>query len=422
MTWLLAGYSLWKAIFFDSANVIIVSKKEEAANETLSYCKFIWSQLPDFLRLDLDRDQASLLSFPSRHSKIRSLPTTKDAGLGFGGASLLILDEWEFHEFDEENYTQIKPMIDAGGRRQLVIASAPNKWKSNTKFKEIYKKAKLKENNFYPRFFSFDVVPYRDERWYQEKQREYASWQMEALYPRTEEEALSTLETRSFFSNLDAVFDFQTPLKHNLSDKYGDIVKIFRLPVVGRKYVQFADPSDGKDDPHAIIVMDAVTGEEVAESHGKTPADLCAQIHDDLVREYNDALNSYELNARAGGLFSAKLKDLDTPNQCPFLKTNGELDREKTGWWTGKTLKDTMTWGLEEAVRLGGIRIHSKECYEEFQKIIVPEGEKPQATQGVHDDYFNAWMRVWKLKDYVSTGKIKFSSYQYGQPRKGLFR
>ncbi len=405
MTWLMAGYGLWKAIFHEGANVIIVSKKEEAANETLSYCKFIWEHLPDFMRPKIGRDQASYLTFPMTHSRVRSLPTTKDAGLGFGGASLLILDEWDFHEFATENYTQIKPMIDAGGGRQLVILSAPNKWEDKTKFKEIYHRAMVGEGGFHRKFLPYDVVPYRDEEWRREKGEEYADWELEALYPRTEAEALKTLESRQMFGNLDVIFDFQSPLKHDLSDKYGDIVKIYRLPVVGRNYCQFADPSDGKDDPHAIIVMDAVTGEEVAESHGKTPADLCAQIHDDLVRLYG-AFNSYELNARAGGLFSAKLRDLDTPKQAPFLKTDGKLNREKTGWWTSATSKDTMVWGLEEAVRLAQIRIHSKECYEELGKYLIPEGGKPQAATGAHDDYVDAWMRVWKLKEYVPTGKM----------------
>ena len=411
----MAGSNLHLARFQEGANIITLSKGQDEAAEGLDYSRFMHSQLPDFLKLKLGKDQGGLISFPEMHSRMRALPSTPDTGVGFGGATRVVLDEFEYHDYAERNYGELKPMIDRGG--QLVILSTADQWKANTKFKELYNAAKVGDNNFFPIFLPYDLMPYRTQEWYGNLAKDHPRWQIECHYPKTEEEALGTLKTRAFFSNLDSVFDYKEPIQHELPDKYVDIVKIYQLPVVGRKYCQFTDPSDGKDDPHAIIVMDAVTGEEVAESHGKTPADLCAQIHDDLVRLYNDALNSYELNARAGGLFSAKLKDLDTPNQSPFLKTNGELDRTKTGWWTSKTLKDTMTWGLEEAVRLGGIRIHSKECYEEFGKIIVPEGEKPQATQGAHDDYFDAWMGVWKLKGYVSTGKIKVSISQYGRPK-----
>ena len=173
----------------------------------------------------------------------------------------------------------------------------------------------------------------------------------------------------------------------------------------------FTDPSDGKEDPHAIIVMDA-QGEEVAESHGKTPADMCALIHDNLVRLYN-AFNGYELNTRAGGIFSQKLADLETPNQCDFLKPDGKLDNKKKGWWTSKTLWNKAIWSLEEAVRLRQIIPRSLECLIEFEQFIVPEGEEPQKTRGGHDDYIDAWSRVCLLKKYMSTGDMKVTSWRY---------
>jgi len=411
-TWALAGDNLHLATFREGANILTLSKSEDTASESLDYTRFIHDQLPNFLRLPFGKDQAGLLTFPTMHSRIRALPSTEDAGVGFGGATRVALDEFEYHPYDRKNYAEILPPILEGG--QLVIQSTTDKLKMNTLFKELYIAARHGDNNFYPIFIPYDVLPNRTQEWY--GNIDLADWEKECRYPRNENEALTTLKTRAFFDPdiISQMYqDCWESLRHDLVDKYKGIVRIYKLPVVGKRYCVFADPSDGKDDPHAIIVMEHPTGEQVAESHGKVTADLCAQIHDDLVRFYNNAFNSYEMNARPGGMFSLKIKELDTPNQCNFLKTDGTLDRKKTGWWTGPSLKKTFIWGLEEAVRTRGIIIHSRECLDEFKQFMIPEGEDPQAPRGGHDDYIDAWSRVWHMRNYIPTGGMRVISFKY---------
>lgn len=397
----------------------MLSQGELEAFDLIIKCKFVVRNLPDFIKTPLDPDQRGHIGFPVTGSEIRALPSTERAGRSTD-ATLVICDEWERHPFAEENFASLKPTIGAGG--QFIGLSTANKLEIETFFKGTYVKAKSGDSEFYPVFLSWKERPVRQEgltldEWFAKETRDMADWQVEQEYPEKEDDALKTLKTRRFFGEeqLDACFDYMESLEHTLSDKYGDMVKIYRLPVVGRKYCLFTDPSDGKDDPHASIVIDGVTCEEVAESHGKVTADINAQIHDDLVRLYNDAYNSYELNARAGGIFSAKIKDLDTPNQAPFLKTDGTFDTknpDKKGWWTSETLKGKFIWGLEEAVRLVQIRIHCKECKEEFEKFIIPEGDKPQPTRGAHDDYSDAWGRVLELRKHMPTGKMTATSYR----------
>lgn len=386
--------------------------------ESLDYSKFIWSKLPDFLRspLGIPTNQ-SILTFSTPNSRVRALASTRDAGVGFGGATKAVLDEFEYHDYAEENYPEIKAMIDTCSG-QLVILSTANKLLMGTKFKELYAKARSGESNFFKVFLPYNVLPERTPEWYENQRKDSKSWVVECHYPRNEDEALTTLKTQAFF-DLDILDSMKAgalgfpPLEHDLSNKYKGLVKIFRLPEVGEKYIAFADPSDGKDDPHAIIVIKR-NGEQVAESHGKTPADKCAQIHDDLVRYYNNAYNSYELNARAGGIFSEKIKQLDTPNQAPFIKPDKTTDPKKQGWWTSHSLKDTMVLGLEEAVRQRQIIIYSKDCLDEFKQFIIPEGEDPQATSGAHDDYVMAWGGVWQIKKYMPVRQeLNIHSFEY---------
>ena len=390
----------------------MLSQGEEEAFDLISKCVFIDNNLPEFLRESRDPNQRGFIGFPSVNSEIKALASTEKAGRSTD-ATLVVCDEWEFHPYAENNFAALKPTIDAGG--QFIGLSTADKTRLDTHFKYIYNQARSGISNFKNIFLPWNLRPDRSKDWFESIKRDMKPHQVEQEYPECEEDALSTLKTRKFF-DVDAVSqmrrDVLEPLNHDLSDRYKELVRIYKLPVIGGRYLCFTDPSDGKEDPHAIIVIDAKTGEQVAESHGKTPADLCAQIHHELVLLY-DAFNGYELNSRAGGIFSQKLKDLDTPKQCGFLNVDKTLNKTKTGWWTSKTLWNTLIWEFEEAVRLGQVRPHSKECLDEFNNFIVPEGEDPQKVRGGSDDYIDAWSRVWYLRRYIPTGGIKISSGKY---------
>jgi len=280
----------------------------------------------------------------------------------------------------------------------------------------MYNKAKSGDTNFVAKFYNVWSRPSRTAEWLASEARDMPAWLVEQEYPETEKQALGTLKSRAFFLEdaLEAMYaDVRQPLLHNLSDKFRGLVRIYCLPSVGKKYCLFSDPSDGKDDPHCIIVMDAITGEEVAESHGKIPADEVALIHDELVRLYFNAFNGYEINATAGGHFDSKIKALETPNQCYRLKTDGKLDRNLWGWFTSKALKDKAVRKLEEAIRLRQIIPHSRQCLDELSQFIQPEGAEPQKPRGGHDDYIDAFGRVILLRDYAPIRGMKVESFKY---------
>jgi len=408
----MAGANLHLAMFRQGANILTLSKGQDEAAESLDYSRFIHSQLPDFLRIPLGKNQGGLLTFPDVHSRIRALPSTEDAGVGFGGATRVVMDEFEYHDYAEQNYAEIYPPIARAG--QLVVLSTADRLKVGTKFKRLYEATRAGDTRFFKIFFPYNVLPERTPQWWDEL--DLPDWQKECRFPLTEDEALATLSSRKVFDK-DILGQMKagalSPIQHELSDKYKGWVRVFKPPAVGGRYCVFSDPSDGKEDPHATIVIDAVSGEQMAESHGKVTADICAQIHHDLVCEYNEALNSYEMNARAGGLFTAKVNELNTPNQAKFVKPDGTLDDKRTGWWTGKNLRDKMIWGLEDAIRNYQVRIHSKECIDELLQFIIPEGKDPQATPGAHDDYVIAWGGVQQIRKYIPHGASKIQSFKY---------
>ena len=63
VSWLFAGYSLWRAQFHDGANVLMLSKREDESRSLLDKSFYIYQNLPLFLRKKLLKRNESVLAF-----------------------------------------------------------------------------------------------------------------------------------------------------------------------------------------------------------------------------------------------------------------------------------------------------------------------------------------------------------------------
>ena len=416
ISWLACAFALWTALFFENAKVLLMSQGEKEAFELISKCKFMLDHLPTFLRQRLDTEQKGWLRFPELYSEIVALPSTEKAGRSFN-ATVIINDEYEYHEYAEQNYSAIKPTIGKHGK--FICMSTADTEKPSTFFKALYLASKKGDNEFVSIFLPATSRPDRSEEDIVKLAMGMAAHRKQGEYPMTEDDALTIVKTRKYFdasvlATMRLAALHTKPIKHEVSDRLPSI-KIWKLPLVGRNYCVVTDPSDGKEDPHASIVMDSVTSECVASSHGKLPADQVAVVHDSLVRLYNNALNTYELNARAGGMFSEKMKALNTPNQCDYLGSNLLLEPKRgKGWYTfPKINQDTFLPLLEESVRMGQIMMYDIDCIDEFNQYFVPEGGVARHPEGGHDDYINAWARALFLRRFIRKEASQPFSFKY---------
>jgi len=80
VSWTLAAIALWWC-YKTGGNVIMISKGENEATELLRKARFIYSQLPKYLRLEVEREGAEQISFKNRHSRVHTLPSTEYAGV-----------------------------------------------------------------------------------------------------------------------------------------------------------------------------------------------------------------------------------------------------------------------------------------------------------------------------------------------------
>lgn len=414
-SWTIGGiYACWLANFFESVKVLMLSLGQKEAQALLGKTKFIHDHLPDWLAgATRNPDSTEHIGFPETGSEIEALPSTARAGRSTD-ATLVISDEAEFHEFAAVNFASIRPTISGGGQHVILSTADPEVTIEASWFKQMYNGAP--ENDYFKIFFPWHIRPGRDEAWLLRETKGMTPAQAAGEYPATEEDMLATLKTMPYFSKdvLKSWLGMLAPIVFLPLGQH-KTVKVWKPPIVGRKYIVYTDPSDGMTDPHVTICKDAMTGEWVATSHGFVPGDYCAQIHHDIVMAYNQAFNSYEANAIGGGIFKTKLPELETPNQCARLTAEGEkkTGEVKLGQWTGEKSKRIQREKLEEFIRMQRGIIYDDVANKELQAFYRPEGKEPQHPKGGHDDWISAGGGVEWIAPYAVSSKVRIASGKY---------
>jgi hypothetical protein len=416
LTWAVCIFADWLAIFHDNVKVLFLSQGEEEAWDMISKCRFIITHLPDFLRPSIGHDTKSLMDFPSLDSELKALPSTDKAGRSTD-ATLVIRDELEQHPEAERNFLAIGPTIDAGEAKLIEISTRGED--KNSHFFRRFTQALEGKNNAHPIFLGWKLRPVRregmtlEEWWEKQIVPKYTELQREREYPATLDEFLRESQVLSFFDfqglrNLELDTRPTIPRPDEF-EKY-NTVHFYKLPVPGRKYVVFTDPSGGKEDPHATVVLDAITCERVAGSYGMIPADVVAQIHHELVMYFNRAYNAFEANAYAGGIFLTIVMQLATPNM--YKRSTGEW-----GWWSGRETRRGILYPLQTAVRNNLISEHDREWIQEFREFIQPQGKEPQAPKSGHDDRVIAWAGAYWLRETMPRHGLEVTSFAYKESR-----
>ncbi len=409
VSWELAAFSLWTAMYHDGAAVLEYSRGELESRDLLSKSKFILDHLPCHLQEPL-RGEGNLqeLVFPRQNSNILALPSTKAAGIG-RTATLVVMDEADFHEFLAENYdTAAKPTVDAGG--QLIMASTINPSTMVSTFKDIVRGSGDREagsNGFARYFYPYVVRPGRDEKWYESGLSAAVDRaRFQKNYPRSLEEALEPAQALAAF-DLDILKlmgeDRRGPIDHL------GVANIYQGFAVGKRYVAFTDNSHGTGGDDAVtVVMDVATGYIVADiqSNVISPEELAYQS-DRLVNAYECRIWGIEDND--WGILTIR-KAQEIGNKHLYERKEGVV-----GWHTDEKNR-YLLWGeLIEAVRSRLIVVPSREGLAQFTTVIRnPEkGGRIEAMQGTHDDYPTAVGGAWQMRKYAHGGVVKLRSLTY---------
>ncbi len=423
MSYLLAFYALWRAMTVRGFNCLIISAGEKAAVRLLERCKFAYFNLPQWLRSACPKEKWSEteITFPSLGSRIVALPSTETPGVG-ETASLVIIDEWDFHPYPESDWATAEPTASAGG--QIIGVSTVQKLKPDSKFKQMYRQAKDGLNNFTPRFLPWHVRPGRDDAWLESERRNYLDepWRIDENYPSTEEEALSIISGASFF-NTDAL---KAQLDLSLEPKeirYGFIYQFSKFQP-GIAYACGADISQGVGRDYQAMVILGKRGfsvEDVAYIHTNDLAVKTYAFHaNELAKEYNFPIMAAEA-VSMGRSFLDELTEQNYPNL--FYRDD---KRTKLGWWTDSNSREMALIKLNEALTTGTLTIRFKPALLQlldFQRLEGRSGKIEIRSVGKHDDLVMALAIAYQMiKDIRPVSKIKFEPRLVERSTQGMYK
>lgn len=369
-------------------------------------------------------------------NEIRALPSTEKAGHGFQG-TLVTRDELARHEFARENFRAV-----ARSGAKLIELSTANKTDPTNYFgeqtEEFYEEAtRIGSVRKYPSgvelytspkkpkqclvFLSWKLRPTRmegltlQEWWDSRVVPKFTPQAIEEQYPETIDDVFKASVVRAYFefSALDDMgYDTCQPLRQDTINTYNNLIRVYKLPMAGRRYIAFTDPSDGVENPFVTGVMDYVTGEVVCSATGMEKVDRVAEIHDYLVREYNRATNSFEYMQAIGGDFSRVLENLNIPNLAPRRKTDDSIAAGKKGQVVSPQHKEKILGELAFAVAKRQIVCHDREFMQQA-KMVTRAGEKPVTDRNLTFDWVMMMAGLWQLHKYMPVTNSEMRCYPY---------
>ena len=204
------------------------------------------------------------------------------------------------------------------------------------------------------------------------------------------------LSGKCFFS-IETLKEMINSCREPLETRQG-CIKIYKRPMVGRRYVGGADVAEGfGGDKSVLAILDWHAGDLVAAiSSNNIATDNFAMLTFELGREYNKALLGIEDNGPGLAMLS-KMRDLRYPRLY-------QRDGVRYGWHTDAKTRPIMLAEIEEAIRHQAITVYDREALDEFFSFVHKDKGSIKAAEGSHDDWVIALAIAWQMrKSFLST-------------------
>ena len=424
---LTAGFSLWKMLFNDDYNVLVIATKQEVAKNLVTKVRVMNQYLPSWLKLTTIEDNKLSLRY-SNGSQIKATSAAGDAGRS-EALSLLVFDEAAFIDKIEEIWVSAQSTLSTGG--SAIILSTPNG--VGNFFHKTWVGSEEGTNGFNHIRLHWSVHPERDQSWRDEQET--------LLGPKGAAQECDC----DFVSSGDSVIEpqilqfyketyVQEPLEKTGFD--GNLWK-WQFPDYTKSYMVVADVARGdSSDYSAAHVIDVEDSEQVAEYRGKLDTKDFGNFLVALATEYNNALLVIE-NANIGWACIQQVIDRNYPNLYYMSKDLKYVDVENqlsnkyraqdrgmvAGFSTTARTRPLIISKLEEYVREKSIIIRSIRTIEELFTFIWLNG-RAEAMRGYNDDLtmslaISLWVRDTALRlrqegiDLTKQAINSISSYTY---------
>ena len=403
---LTAGFSLWKMLFNDDFNCLVIATKQEVAKNLVTKVRVMNQYLPSWLKLTTIEDNKLSLRY-SNGSQIKATSAAGDAGRS-EALSLLVFDEAAFIDKIEEIWVSAQSTLSTGGN--AIILSTPNG--VGNFFHKTWVGAEDGSNGFNPIRLHWSVHPERDDAWREEQETllgpKGAAQECDCDFISSGESVIEP-QLLQFYKETYV----QEPVEKTGFD--GNLWK-WEFPDYSKSYMVIADVARGdSSDYSACHVIDVESCEQVAEYKGKLDTKDYGNFLVSLSTEYNNALLVIE-NANIGWATIQQVIDRNYPNLYYMSKDLKYVDVEHqfsnryraqdrgmvAGFSTTSRTRPLIVSKLDEYFREKSVIIRSIRTIDELFTFIWNNG-RAEAMRGYNDDLtmslsIGLWVRDTALR------------------------
>ena len=403
---LVAGFSLWKMLFNQDFNVLVIATKQDVAKNLVTKVRVMNQYLPSWLKLETVEDNKLSLRY-ANGSQIKATSAAGDAGRS-EALSLLVFDEAAFIDKIEEIWVSAQSTLSTGGN--AIVLSTPNG--VGNFFHKTWVGSEDGTNSFNNIRLHWSVHPERGQDWRDEQEV--------LLGPKGAAQECDC----DFVSSGDSVIDpqllqfYKETYVQDPVEKGGFDGNLWRWEYAdyNTSYIVVADVARGDSSDYSTAhVIDVVKSTQVAEYRGKLDTKDFGNFLVSLATEYNNALLVVE-NANIGWAAIQQILDrnysnlyyttkdihyVDTENQ--FSNKYRSQDRNQVaGFSTTSRTRPLIVSKLEEYIRGKSITIRSVRTIDELFTFIWNNG-RAEAMRGYNDDLVMAlaiglWIRDTALR------------------------
>ena len=410
-----SAFIIWFTIFQNNQNVLIAANKFKAATEIMDRIRFMYEELPDWLRPGVTTWNVQKIQFDNG-SKIESTTTTSDAGRG-KSISLLYVDEMAFVKtrIAEEFWTAISPTLATGGK--CIITSTPNG--DEDTFANIWYAA----NNTLDEFGNerTDGVGSNDFKafkalWHQHPDRDEAWAAKERA--KIGYEKFAREHDLQFLSADDTLID--SKVLANLVSQEPQFklqeIRWFEVPQANKIYLVSLDPSAGVGrDYGAIQVWRLPEMVQVAEwMHNKssvavqlkTLIQICVWL-DKQIRSLPVQLGEPELfwTFENNGLGQSVIELLNEVGMdripAQLMSETGPANVKNRGYNANVRSKGQAVVKFKSLIESAKMKIRSKALVSQI-KNFVSKGDGFAAKSGEHDDLVTATLLIVRMSQVIA--------------------
>jgi len=406
----------WLINFHPGAQVLLTSKDERAASLLLGKVKFVHRHLPPWMQCEVDKDSESQFTLKRQMSGVDSFSGSPFAGEGFTG-TLAVADEWDFHEYAEENWHALQPAVSRLGAKFIGVSTV-NKKAKGTIFQTLCREALRGRSNFKLLFFGWDVVPERGEVWYQSVRDTVTETEMGGLsrdlfmsqnFPKTIEESLAPAEASAVISP-DIIAYLREECRKPI--KKTGIINYYQNYRPEEAYVCASDPSAGIGKDYFVsLILNVKNGDVVADiCKNNVGVKEMSILTQEMRKSFQEPIWVIEAN-EYGRTMIEIVRQMGVKN---LYRENPHKD--KWGIEVKEYNRGPIWAQAANAVNDGALRTCNKMGIEQWETLIWDTSKgsgKITAQKGAHDDYPSAMALAWYIRDKARSNKKKSGSFNY---------